>query len=376
MVTQIRNIKITFYQACSLPFTILVILSLVLTACTAENPVIPLPSEPPPEVSEIPKDTETPPTEPPAPTYTPTIPQVILLAPPGSDPAQIAQIQPILEELTAQEGYKLEVRSTLTSEELNDDIKMVVSLPPDQGLEQLAAEAGNTRFLAIGIPDMADIANITSVPLQVIQPDQQGFMAGVISALVTPDWRVGVISVSDTAEGIAARTGFMNGVVFFCGTCRQIYPPFFDSQNQLIQYPLFVELPSAAADNEWEAAADTLLSRSVETVYVFPEAGGEGLLGYLAQAGVKLVGGTPPIEGLTENWIASVAPDPSFSMYSLIQKVLQGEEIPGNAKPLLIAHVNPNLFSPGRQKLAVSILDDLLAGLIEAGSIETDLDQQ
>jgi hypothetical protein len=107
-----------------------------------------------------------------------------------------------------------------------------------------------------------------------------------------------VISVSDTAEGIAARTGFINGVVYFCGTCRQIYPPFFDSQNQLIQYPLFVELPSGAAENEWEAAADSLLSRSVDTIYVAPGAGGESLLSYLAQAGVKLVGGSPPIGGL------------------------------------------------------------------------------
>jgi hypothetical protein len=374
MVIQMRNKKMTFFQARSLTFTLLALISLIITACTAEAPVIPPPSEPPPEVSETLRDTETPPAEPPAPTDTPATPQVLLLAPPGSDPAQIAQIQPILEELTTQEGYMLEVRSTLTSAELDDDIKLVVSLPPDPGLELLAAEASNTRFLAIGIPDLADIANINSIPLQVIQPDQQGFMAGVISALVTPDWRVGVISVSDTAEGIAARTGFLNGVVYFCGTCRQIYPPFFDSQNQLIQYPLFVELPSGAADNEWEAVADSLLSRSVDTIYVAPGAGGESLLNYLAQAGVKLVGSNPPIEGLSENWIASVAPDPSFSLYSLVQMALQGQEIPKNAISFQIAHINPELLSPGRQKLAESILDDLLAGFIEAGSIETDLD--
>jgi hypothetical protein len=375
MVIQMRNKKMTFYQARRLTFTLLVMISLIITACTAETPVIPLPSEPPPEVSETLRDTETPPAEPPAPTGTPAIPQVLLLAPPGSDPAQVAQIQPILEELTTQEGYTLEVRSTLTFEELDDDVKMVVSLPPDPGLELLAAEAGNTRFLAIGIPDLEGKANINSIPLQAIQPGQQGFMAGVISALVTPDWRVGVISVSDTAEGIAARTGFINGVVYFCGTCRQIYPPFFDSQNQLIQYPLFVELPSGAADNEWEAAADSLLSRSVDTIYVAPGAGGESLLSYLAQAGVKLVGSNPPIGGLTENWIASVAPDPSFSLYSLMQLALQGQEIPKNTISFQIAHINPELLSPGRQKLAESILDDLLAGFIEAGSIETDLDQ-
>ena len=368
--------KMTFYQARWLPFTLLILISLIIAACTGEAPVLPLPSELPPEVSEPLRDTETPPAEQTAHTPTPTIPLVLLLAPPGSDPAQLAEIQPILAELATQEGYTLEVRPTLTSEQISESVQMVVSLPPDPGLERLAAAAGSTRFLAIGIPDLAQAANLSSIFPQDNQPDQQGFMAGVIAALVTPDWRVGVISVSDTVDGIAARTGFMNGVVYFCGTCRQIYPPFFDSQNQLIQYPLFVELPSGAADNEWESAADTLLGRGVETVYVYPGAGGESLLSYLAQAGVRLVGGTPPVEGLAENWVASVAPDPSFSLFSLLQKAVQGQEIPGNSSALQIAHINPDLLSPGRQKLAESVLDDLLAGYIEAGTVEGEQDQQ
>jgi hypothetical protein len=362
--------KMTFYQVRYLTFTLLILFSLIITACTAEAPVLPVPPEPTAELSEPVNQVETPPAEQPTHTPTPAMPLVLLLAPSGGDPTLLAEIQPILEELTNQEGYAFEVRQSLTNEEINEEIAMVVSLPPDPGLERLAAAAGDTRFLAIGIPDLEDAANIFSIFPQDNQPGWQGFMAGFIAALVTPDWRVGVISVSDTTEGIAARTGFLNGVVYLCGTCRQIYPPFFDRENQLIQYPLFAELPSGAAENEWAAAADTLLARGVETIYVYPGAGGENLLSYLAQAGVKLVGGTAPVEGLTENWIASVAPDPSFSLYSLMQKALQSQEIPKSATALQIAHVNPELFSPGRQKLAESVLDDLLAGYIEAGSVE------
>jgi hypothetical protein len=360
----------TIKQASRLPLIFLILISLVFAACTPGAPVTPLPPEPTAEPVEPADNIESPPAEQPTQTSTPAAPLVLLLAPSGSDPALLAEVQPILEELTNQEGYAFEVRQSLTNDQLSEETYMVISLPPNPGLERLAAAAGNTRFLAIGIPDLEEAANISSIFPQDNQPGWQGFMAGFIAALVTPDWRVGVISVSDTAEGLAARTGFMNGVVYLCGTCRQIYPPFFDRENQLIQYPLFAELPSEATENEWAAAADTLLARGVETVYVYPGAGGENLLSYLAQAGVRLVGGIAPLEGLTENWIASVALDPSFSLYSLMQKALQGQEISESATALQITHINPELFSPGRQKLAKSVLDDLLAGYIEAGSVE------
>jgi hypothetical protein len=364
----------TCYPAHGLLFIILVLISLILSACTPEPPTVPAPSEATPESTKPLQDTATPLAEQITRTPIPSLPQVLLLAPPGSDPALLAEIQTVLEELAAQGGYTLEVRPSLTPEGLSDDLQIVVSLPPDPGLEHLAAMAPNTRFLAIGIPDLEEMPNITSIFPQDNQPSWSGFMAGVIAALVTPDWRVGAISVSDTAEGTAARVGFMNGAVYVCGTCRQIYPPFLDDQNQLIQYPLYVELPYEAAENEWVAAADYLLSRAVETIYVYPGAGGESLLTYLAQSGVKLVGGTPPVEELTDNWVATVSLDPNFSLSTLIQKMLQGQDIPRHSATLQISHINPDQFTPGRQKLAETILSDLLAGYIEAGYIEQELD--
>jgi basic membrane lipoprotein Med (substrate-binding protein (PBP1-ABC) superfamily) len=376
-VIQRLNRRIIAFQARNLSFIILVLISLILSACNPDAPVIPAPTELTPYSTALPVATQTLSTEEPVQTQTPTIPipQMLLLAPEGSDPSLLAELQPILADLATQEGYALEIRTTLTPEQIGNDVQVVVSLPPDPGLESLAASANSTRFLAIGMPNLGQVSNLSSVSLQATQPEWQGFMAGVIAALVTPDWRVGVISISDTTEGIAARAGFMNGVVYFCGTCRQIFPPFFDSENQLIQYPLFVELPAGAAENEWISAADILISRGVETVYVYPGAGGQGLLGYLAEADVRLVGGIQPAESLSKNWVASISPDPNYSLYKLIQKALQGQEIPKNTTALQINHVNSDLFSPGRQKLAESILADLLAGYIEAGNVEGEQEQ-
>lgn len=98
-------------------------------------------------------------------------------------------------------------------------------------------------------------------------------------------------------------------------------------------------------------------------------------MSYLAEAGIKLVGGIQPAESLSKNWVASISPDPSYSLYNLIQEALQGQEIPTNTAALQIDHVNSDLFSPGRQKLAESILADLLAGYIEAGNVQGEQEQ-
>jgi hypothetical protein len=98
------------------------------------------------------------------------------------------------------------------------------------------------------------------------------------------------------------------------------------------------------------------------------------LLDYLGQAGIRLVGGTSPAENLTENWVASVMLNPSLSLLSLIESAYQNQEIGVISASLQIAHVNPDILSPGRLQLADSILAELLAGYIETRDPEEELD--
>ena len=118
-------------------------------------------------------------------------------------------------------------------------------------------------------------------------PDQQGFIAGVIAAMLSNDWRVGVISLSDTVEGHAARTGFLNGVVYFCGLCRPAHPPFYE-------YPLVYELPSTATSAEWQEAANYMVDHDVLAVYVFPQAGDESMLSILAAGKINIISSGEP----------------------------------------------------------------------------------
>lgn len=360
----------------SYPYLVRLLVSILLfsfwtAACTPGLPVISVPSEPQPSPSETARETETSPTTPtPSPTIQPHPGRVLLLAPTEGNQLPLEEVQAVLEGLVSQAGYSLEIIQSLTPEEITPDVRLVVSLPPDPGLESLAASARETRFFALGIPGLDESPNLTSASIQQDGMGLQGFMGGVIAALVTPDWRIGMISIADAPQGALAREGFINGAVYFCGTCRQIYPPFFDSQNQLIQYPLYVEIPSAASETEWQSAADYLIERGVETIYIFPGAGGVGLLNYLVESGINIIGGEAPPDGIQKNWVASIYSDPSGSWQTLLERAILDQETPAVSGGLQIGYINIELLTPGRQKLAEAVLEDLLNGYIESGRIE------
>lgn len=283
----------------------------------------------------------------------------LLLAPHAGSPlAEALQLQ--LAELAASQGMELQVQASFDPGEPDDDLRVVVALPPDPGLAELAAAAPGVQFLALGIPGLQPGANLSVIETEAAGPERQGFLAGYLAAIVTEEWRVGVIAASDTPEGTAARQGFLNGAVFFCGLCRQSYPPFYT-------YPMSAELPSASSPAEWQAAAASLVEKSVRTVYVAPGAGDEDMLLSLAQAGVSLIGSGPPPAAAQERWIASVQADPLPALRQAWPDLIQGKGGARLVPTLEIAFVNPRLLSPGRQLRVEEIAQELQGGYIDTG---------
>ena len=339
----------------SILFTLLLAASLLLTACEA---VIPAPTATP-----TPAETATPtasPTPEPTATLTPLPPLAVLLAAPEADPAQVSTYQTALSEMISAAGLRWQVRQRLEAADLGPELRLVVALPPDPGLAALAAAAPQAQFLAVGIPGLEASANLSIVGAQGPRADQQGFIAGVVAAMLTPDWRVGVISIGDTVEGRAARSGFINGVVYFCGLCRQAYPPFYD-------YPLYVELPATASSAEWQAAANFMIDHMVDTVYIYPGINDPATLELLAQADIIMLGSGTPSEALRPHWAASLASNPLGQVQSVLPQLLEGQGGLNLPLPLGFAEVNPDLFSPGKQALAEQTLNDLLADYIDTG---------
>jgi hypothetical protein len=292
-------------------------------------------------------------------TSTPTpLPQaVILIVPPQADPALAAALQTGLAGLASQAGLRFLVKPALSAQDLTPDVKVVAALPPLDDLESLAASAASTQFVALGFTNLNPAANLSLIEPDV-RPDQQGFMAGVIAAIVTEDWRVGVITLSDTLAGKAAALGFQNGVVYFCGLCRPYDPPF-------VPYPVVVQLPSQASQAEWQAAVQTMVGQAVKTVYVFPGAGDETMLGALDQAGVHIIGGVSPAGSLRSNWVASLRADFLPALQNAWPQILSGKGGLQLQSDFILADINPDLFSTGRQELAKKIMADLLAGAID-----------
>jgi len=286
----------------------------------------------------------------------------VLLASSGTDQAYVSYLQTALNDIITGSGLHWQVRGQLSPEDLVPVLRLVVAVPPDPGLAGMAASAPDTQFLALDMPGLEAAPNLTVIGAAGDRPDQQGFIAGVIAAMISPDWRVGAISPSDTVEGRSARTGFLNGVEYFCGLCRPIHSPFYE-------YPLYVELPSTATSAEWQEAANYMVDHYVQTVYVYPAAGDEAMLSVLAAAGVNIISSGEPPEAIRSSWVVSLTADPFPLIQNQVEGLLNGDISGGQllVVPIGFTEINPALFTPGKQRLAEQILSDLQAGYIDTG---------
>ena len=193
-----------------------------------------------------------------------------------------------------------------------------------------------------------------------MRPDQQGFIAGVIAALITSDWRVGVLGPGDSAEARAARLGFLNGAVYFCGLCLPYHGPSVD-------YPLYQELPSGASVQEAQLAVQALSDQAVKTIYLPAGVLTAELVPILAQLKANLIGsGAPPAE-LAPQWAVTIQSDPLPGILEVLPLLLAGQGGHTRELALLLSDVNPDLLSEGRQARAQEILADLLDGYIDTG---------
>lgn len=335
----------------------LAIISLVLLACTSSTPGET--SVPTLEGTTAILPTGTATSEP---TETQQPELVILLAPPGASDELANTLQEILTDMASQAGLRFQVRQSLSQAEL-ENVRVVVVLSPDPGLTELVQSAPNTQFLAVGIPGLEPAPNLSVVESAGGRPDMLGFLAGYTAAAVTPDWRVAVVAEEGSVSGSSYRLGFTNGVFYFCGLCRPVYPPFPTSG-----YPLYVELPATAGPEDWNSTIAQFSAWQAETVFVDPNVATPEFLEVLAQAGFNLILVGQPPAGLNEHWIASIgAADHIQPVRGLLPGLMNGEGGIVVELPLGFTAVNPDLFSPGRQRLTEAMLADLLAGYIDTG---------
>lgn len=350
----------TNYPINFLPILVLSIYALTLIACgTAATDATPSPAVPAtgePVVTEV----QSPTREVPTPTTIPSRNLVVLVAPPEAEVGLVNELTDIFTELANSASLEFEVQQSFSPGDLSPGVRLVVALPPDPGLADMAENAPQIQFLGISIPGLDPAHNLSLIDIEGISPDKIGFLAGYLTAVVTPEWRVGALTTSDTADGLAHSQGFINGAIFFCGLCRQTYPPF-------NTYPLYVEAPSGSDPQEWLSFGGILVNQAVVSTYVSPGADYETTLEYLAENDINLVGVIPPPPGLEDHWIATLSGDIPSAINTIWPDLIAGQGGASLSVPLGLSYINPELLSPGRQRLVENLISDLANGYIDTG---------
>ena len=323
------------------------------TTTTAESSLTV--SEAAPGATETVADTATIP-----PTSTAAKPVAILLTPPGSDAEFAAEVQSTLAELASEDGYALQGVSQLASTDIGEDVRIVVVLAPDPGVRALASASPDTQFLSVGIAGIEAADNLSVLGSEGDRPDQQGFLAGYLAATITPEWRVGLISTQDTTDGLAAGRAFQNGVVFFCGLCRQSQPPYYE-------YPQIQYLPSSTAGTDFQGAVNQIAGTAVGTVYLAPGLNDPALIEGLAAAGINIIGSAKPPQNTVANWVATIGTDLISPLREIWPRLVEGQGGISSTPQLQITDGNPDLFSPGRQRVVDEMLLELQDGYIGTG---------
>jgi hypothetical protein len=277
---------------------------------------------------------------------------------PDMEQATYELYQSVVYDLAQGSGLRFQVRNTLTEADLEPALKIVIIFPPqpESGIAALAAAAPQTQFLAINVPDVMPGGNV-SVLGENTQEDILAFMAGYIGALITEDYRIGMIYPKDNPEALQAVAAFENGMRYSCGQCQGFYYlPYTFPQN--------IEIPSDEDPARYSAYAEYLISqRQVDYIYVYPELAMPEFLAYVGNAGAPQIG-TLAGEQKPLYWVASLRPDVVGAIQTAWPMLLAGGGGQAVVSPLALTDVDPTLLSPGRQADAEQVLADLLAGRI------------
>ena len=332
------------------------VIMLLLTGCGAMGEKTVSPEEG--SFTAVPEPTTTP-----MDTPTPLPPVGVLITPPGSDQGLVDKLNPIIGSYIRDLGLRFQVLTNLTEDDFqHDDYQIVVVLAPFPDLQTLAESAPDSKFLAVGFNDLTPGENLSVLRSGGGDYDIQGFVAGYIAALITPDWRVGALSVQENPDALAARDGFRTGVKYYCGLCNPKYAP--TGINYL--YPKYIDLPIDATDAQISANVDFMVDRVVNTYYIVPGAGSQLMYRMLVAYEKNIIGpGIDFQEEYKDNWIVSLEYDLMTAFEDFWPQFMEAESGLEHIPPLLLSDINYDLLSEGKVMMAEKILEEVSSGFIK-----------
>ena len=305
----------------------------------------------------------------PSPTLPPTpdTPLAILVVPADMEKTTSDSYQRAVYDLAQQSGMRFQVRNSLNPNEKEPGLRIVIALPPDRGVAAMAAAAPDVQFLAIGIPDVTASGNISTLAGN-NQVDVPAFVAGFTAAVISDDFRAGMILPKDNPTARQAALAFANGMAYYCGVCTS-YRLYADANGGGLRFPQFAEIPTDEKPNLLGGWANWLVgSQKVDAVYVFPDPALEvpQLYDPLGQTGVQIIGTTLP-SPRPAGWVMGIQGDALKAIHAAWPELVAGRGGQSIPSPLGLADVDPIFLTPGKQVVVQKVLDDLQAGRINTG---------
>ncbi|MBN1371854.1 MAG: hypothetical protein JW987_07925 [Anaerolineaceae bacterium] len=333
----------------------LLLAALLLSACNGPSSIQPTTT---PSATETPA---APPTPTPLPTETPVPPRMLLSTGSSTGQTLLDGARPLVSSAAQSAGFLLEERDSIQATDLTSEVRAVVLLSAPADLPGLLSAAPGAQFVVVSDSDLPAAGNLTVLR---VQPTHQAFIAGLVSVLLSTDWRAaGLIP----AEAPLVQQAFQNGGRYFCGTCYPGWP-------LALYYPIVG--PAAPADAAgWSASATDLFDNGkAEVFFLSPEASTNEVTTYLTGLTqfteiVKIVGTGDPIPGMESQWAASVRFDVPTALETILPGVLAGQAAGTVNVPVKVTDVNASLLSPARQDLVNAALAELAAGNVLAESV-------
>jgi hypothetical protein len=345
----------------------LLILILALTACGRTNtPMLPsqtaagAPTTPPEDASPVPA---------PSATAAPLPLRVALWAGAQPDPGVVSAV----EDLAGGSGYetlRLEVLDAAALESALEDARLPFAIIAPQSpqesetLTQLVVAFPDIHFIALGAGDIDPVENLSLIGGS---PAEEAFLAGYAAAIITPEWRVGILNRADTPGGLAARDAFLNGTRYLCGVCMPRYPPY-------VAYPAAADIQGGG---DWQAGLQALMDQGVTTVYLSPELDDAQVQAAAAGAGLLFItakGVSGDAAGTAEKWVATLSGDPLEALREAWPAFMEGQAGEPLSLPVEVLDANPAFLTDARLRLVREIAQALADGSIYPGTVPTEDD--
>ncbi len=295
----------------------------------------------PPTATPAPTATTSPTALPPTPTATPAPPTAVLLAAPEADAALKNAAQTWLQALAQKEGDRFVALAADAALPPNTVVAVGIGVVPPQ--------SSAVRRMVIAPPENADLQGVQVVQAATADLPHRAFLAGYLAAVVTYDWRGGLLG-SESEEPAAAA--FEDGGRYFCGLCRPLHPPF-------LAYPQYALAPANASAEEWRITLQRLLQAEVKTLALSPAA-----LAALDPAALpqnlNLVALQEIPPGLAASFTAAIYPD----LPAALETLWQHPDTTTTPLPLKIEVFDDAVVTPGKQRLIEAVRDRLEAGQI------------